>query len=145
MERLDRVIFYSLDKTIKTYRQFAQKRFFEQGFDITIDQWLVLNAIYEKPGITQLEIAGKVFNDTASVTRIIDLLIKKELLKRDVHSSDRRRFTLEITPGGTKLMTKIIHVVEKNREIALQGISDKELILMKETLNHIIDNCKQVL
>jgi MarR family transcriptional regulator, transcriptional regulator for hemolysin len=145
MERLDRVIFYSLDKTIKTYRQFAQKRFFEQGFDITIDQWLVLNAIYEKPDITQLEIAGKVFKDTASVTRIIDLLIKKELLKRDAHSTDRRRFTLELTNEGRKLMTKIIDVVEKNRDIALQDISDKELIRMKETLNHIIDNCKKVL
>jgi MarR family transcriptional regulator, transcriptional regulator for hemolysin len=145
MERLDRVIFYSLDKTIKTYRQFAQKRFFEQGFDITIDQWLVLNAIYEKPDITQQEIAGKVFKDTASVTRIIDLLIKKELLIRDAHSTDRRRFTLELTNEGRKLMIKIIDVVEKNRDIALQDISDKELIRMKETLNHIIDNCKKVL
>ncbi|HJW16221.1 MAG TPA: MarR family transcriptional regulator [Flavisolibacter sp.] len=145
MERLDRVIFYSLDKTIKTYRQFAQKRFFEQGFDITIDQWLVLNAINEKPDITQLEIAGKVFKDTASVTRIIDLLIKKELLKRDAHSSDRRRFTLALTNEGKKLITKITAVVEKNRDIALQGITDKDLIRMKETLNHIIDNCKKVL
>ena len=145
MERLDRVIFYSLDKTIKTYRQFAQKRFLEQGFEITIDQWLVLNAIYEKPDITQFDIAGKVFKDTASVTRIIDLLIKKGLLKREVHSSDRRRFTLELTTEGRKLITKITDVVEQNRSIALQGITEKELIRMKETLNHIIDNCKKVL
>jgi MarR family transcriptional regulator, transcriptional regulator for hemolysin len=145
MERLDRVIFYSLDKTIKTYRQFAQKRFLEQGFDITIDQWLVLNAIYEKPDITQFDIAGKVFKDTASVTRIIDLLIKKCLLKREVHSSDRRRFTLELTTEGRKLITKITDVVEQNRAIALQGITEKELIHMKETLNDIIDNCKKVL
>jgi MarR family transcriptional regulator, transcriptional regulator for hemolysin len=145
MERLDRVIFYSLDKTIKTYRQFAQKRFLEQGFDITIDQWLVLNAIYEKPDITQFDIAGKVFKDTASVTRIIDLLIKKGLLKREVHSSDRRRFTLELTTEGRKLITKITDVVEQNRAIALQGITENELIHMKETLNDIIDNCKKVL
>jgi DNA-binding MarR family transcriptional regulator len=145
MERLDRVIFYSLDKTIKTYRQFAQKRFFEQGFDITIDQWLVLNALYEKPDITQLEIAGKVFKDTASVTRIIDLLIKKGLLIREAHNTDRRRFTLELTAEGRKLITKITGVVERNRAIALQGITEKELIRMKETLNNIIDNCKKVL
>src|SRR6476660_6972282 len=145
MERLDRVIFYSLDKTIKTYRQFAQKRFFEQGFDITIDQWLVLNALYEKPDITQFEIASKVFKDTASVTRIIDLLIKKGLLIREAHSLDRRRFTLELTAEGKKLITKITGVVEQNRAIALQGITEKELIRMKETLNDIIDNCKKVL
>lgn len=145
MERLDRVIFYSLDKSIKTYRQFAQKRFFEQGLDITVDQWLVLNAIYEKPDITQLDIAGKVFKDTASVTRIIELLIKKGFLIRETHSTDRRRFTLELTPEGKKLMNKITDVVEQNRAIALQGISDNDLFRMKETLNHIINNCKNVL
>ena len=117
----------------------------EQGFDITIDQWLVLNAIHEKPDITQFEIASKVFKDTASVTRIIDLLIKKGLLIREAHNSDRRRFTLELTAEGRKLITKITGVVERNRAIALQGITEKELIRMKETLNNIIDNCKKVL
>jgi MarR family transcriptional regulator for hemolysin len=37
-EQLKEVIFYSLEKTIKTYGQFAQKRLREAGYDITIDQ-----------------------------------------------------------------------------------------------------------
>ena len=142
MERLDRVIFYSLDKSIKTYRQFAQKRFIEAGLDITIDQWLVLNAIAEKPGISQLEIAEKVFKDAASVTRIIDLLIKKQYLVREAHNSDRRRFSLELTKEGKALIKSIAKVVEQNRTKALKGIDEKDLLKMKETLNLIMDNCK---
>ncbi len=142
MERLDRVIFYSLDKSIKTYRQFAQKRFIEAGLDITIDQWLVLNAIAEKPGISQLEIAEKVFKDAASVTRIIDLLIKKQYLAREAHHSDRRRFSLELTKEGKALIKTIAKVVEQNRTKALKGIHEKDLLKMKETLNLIMDNCK---
>lgn len=142
MERLDRVIFYSLDKSIKTYRQFAQKRFVEAGLDITIDQWLVLNAIAEKPGISQLEIAEKVFKDAASVTRIIDLLIKKQYLVRAAHDTDRRRFSLELTKEGKTLIKTIAKVVEQNRAKALKGIHEKDLLKVKETLNLIIDNCK---
>jgi len=142
MEKLDRVIFYSLDKSIKTYRQFAQKRFIEEGLDITIDQWLVLNAIAERPDISQLEIAEKVFKDAASITRIIDLLIKKKYLQRDTHNSDRRRFTLGLTEEGKELIRNISKVVKQNRAKALKGITEKELVQMKQTLTQIINNCK---
>ena len=139
---MERVIFYSLDKSIKTYRQFAQRRFAEAGLDITIDQWLVLNAIHEKPDISQLEVAEKVFKDAASVTRIIDLLIRKNYLVREAHNSDRRRFSLELTTEGKNLMKHISKVVEQNRAKALKVINEKELLQMKETLSLIIDNCK---
>jgi DNA-binding MarR family transcriptional regulator len=142
METIEQVIFYTLDKTIKTYRQFAQRRLTEAGFDITIDQWLVLNSIATCEGISQLEIADRVFKDAASVTRIIDLLIKKGLLSREAHQSDRRRFTLEITKEGKGLMRTIAKVVEQNRRTALQGISEKNLVAVKETLQQITDNCK---
>lgn len=124
METIEQVLFYTLDKAIKTYRQFAQRRLTEAGFDITIDQWLVLNSIATHEGISQLEIAERVFKDAASVTRIIDLLIKKDLLERAAHESDRRRFTLEITKEGKSLMRNISKIVDQNRRTALQGISE---------------------
>jgi DNA-binding MarR family transcriptional regulator len=142
MEKLEGVIFYTLDKSIKTYRQFAQRRFIESGLDITIDQWLVLNTIHEKPGISQLEIADKVFKDAASVTRIIDLLIKKNLLERSQHGQDRRRFTLAITKEGQKMLDNVGRVVKQNRSIALDGLQDKNLEDLKKTLNTIIQNCQ---
>lgn len=142
MEKLEQVIFYSIDKTIKTYRQFAQKRFLEAGFDITIDQWLVLNAIAEKEDISQLEIAEKVFKDAASVTRIIDLLIKKNYLRRETHSSDRRRFTLELTKEGKTVIKNISRIVDQNRSKALKGVTEKDLLHMKQMLHLVINNCK---
>ena len=142
MEKLERVIFYALDKCIKTYRQFAQRRFIEAGLDITIDQWLVLNAISEKPDLSQLEIADRVFKDASSVTRIIDLLIKKEYLQRETHEWDRRRFSLGLTKEGQAIMKKIAKVVEQNRAQALKEISEGQLLQMRQTLSLIIDNCK---
>lgn len=142
MEKLESVIFYTLDKCIKTYRQFAQRRLAEADFDVTIDQWLVLNSIAEKPDISQLEIAEKVFKDAASVTRIIELLIKKNYLKRDAHQKDRRRFTLQITKEGKAMIKSVSKIVEQNRAIALNGLTEKDLNHMRQTLNTIIENCQ---
>ena len=74
---LNRVIFYTLEKTIKRYRQFAQHNIDRTGVDITIDQWLVLNILQETPTLGQLDIAERVFEDQASIARIMILLEKK--------------------------------------------------------------------
>jgi DNA-binding MarR family transcriptional regulator len=142
METVEQVIFYAMDRSIKTYRQFVQKRFSEEGYDITVDQWLVLNTISGHDGISQLEIAEKVFKDAASVTRIIDLLIKKGYLTRDAHTADRRRFTLDLTKEGKVLIRSIAKIAEQNRKAALKGIPEKNLVLVQETLQQITDNCK---
>lgn len=143
MEKIEGVIFYALDKSIKTYRQYAQKRFYEEGLDITVDQWLVLSAIADRPDISQLEIAEKVFKDAASITRIIDLLIRKNYLQRESHPADRRRFSLALTPEGKTVIRNMAKIVEENRARALKGIPEKDLQQMKQVLHLIIDNCKQ--
>jgi MarR family transcriptional regulator for hemolysin len=51
--RLQDVFFYSLESAIKSYRRFAQARIEEGGFDITIDQWLVLKTIEESPAASR--------------------------------------------------------------------------------------------
>lgn len=143
MEKLERVIFYVLDKTIKTYRQFAQRRLLQNGLDITIDQWLVLRSMADEPGISQLEIADRVFKDAASVTRIIDLLIKKGYLQRELHEQDRRRFKLQLTKEGKTLLKAVEKVADQNRAIALTGIDEQRLQHMRETLLTIIQNCQK--
>ena len=77
MEKLDEIIFYTLEKSIKTYRKFAQQQLLKNGYDITIDQWLVLKTLQENQQLSQNQIAELVFKDFASITRIIELLVKK--------------------------------------------------------------------
>ena len=72
---LNDIIFYTLEKSIKSYRQYAQKQLIMNNFDITIDQWLILKSIKENSGLTQQQIGINVFFFFASVTRIIELLV----------------------------------------------------------------------
>lgn len=141
MEKLDQIIFYSLEKAIKSYRQFAQKSINTHGLDITIDQWLVLKTIQDYPEFTQQQIAGHVFKDYASITRIIELLVSKNILHRTAHPNDRRRFTLTITPQGSEILAALTPVINTNRKQALKGIASKEIQELKDTLHIIIENC----
>lgn len=140
MEQLDNIIFYHLEKAIKSYRQYAQKQIEAAGIDITIDQWLVLKSIEADPALPQQQIAAKVFKDVASITRIIELLVKKEYLKRDFHESDRRRFRLTLTDTGKQVLKTLQPIIINNRKTALNGITQKDTEKLNELLQKITSN-----
>lgn len=140
MENLNSIVFYTIDKAIKSYRQFAQKRLKQAGFTLTIDQWLVLKAIEQDSSAPQQQIAAAVFKDVASITRIIELMVQKGYLKREFHSEDRRRFKITLTDMGENVLEKMQPHILANRNQALEGISAPEIELLQKVLSRITDN-----
>lgn len=141
MEILDNIIFYHIEKAIKSYRQFAQMRIKQAGIHLTIDQWLVLQVLHNEPEIQLKDLAAKVFKDNASITRIIFLLEKNDYIRKASHKEDGRRVLLSITKSGRKAMEQAGSIVLQNREHALKGISIKSIHDTIQTLNKISSNC----
>jgi MarR family transcriptional regulator for hemolysin len=141
MEKLEEIFFYTMEKAIKSYRQMAQRNINKTGLDITIDQWLVMKSLQTNPSMMQHELATAIFKDAASVTRIIDMLIRKKYLMRAVHNHDRRRTELSITPRGKIILKKVQTIINSNRTTALLGISQLRIKSAREVLSNIITNC----
>lgn len=141
MENLNEIIFYSLDKAIRTYRQYAHQQLIANGFDVTIDQWLVLKSLNDNPGLPQHQIAEITFKDYASLTRIIELLVKKGYLERTIHTHDRRRFKLTLTTHAHEVLKAMQRVIVSNRKQALTGIGKERIDELQLTLNQLIQNC----
>jgi len=142
METLESINFYLLDKAIRTYRMYSQKKLRENGYNITVDQWLIIKVLLENPGISQQEIAERAFKDNASVTRIIDLLVKSKYLNRKVNNKDRRKSILSVTDSGEAIIHKVQELVLQNRKTAQVGIQLEELENLNATLKKIIANCQ---
>lgn len=143
MQDLDQVIFYRLERTIRSYRQFAQREIRTAGHSITVDQWLTMKNILENPGIKQYDLAEKAFKDNASITRIIELLVKAGYLERTVNAEDRRRSTLKATRKGAKIVSQVNQVVEQNRQTALRNTTATELETTAGFLEKVVNNCRK--
>ncbi len=143
MENLNSVIFYNIEEAIKTYRMYAQNQLKINHLKITIDQWLVLKCLKENPNATQIELAEKVFKDNASITRIVELLVRANFLQRQVNQTDRRKFDLKITASGDKILDDVYKIVIKNRAKALENISAAEIETVNGILKKISSNCKK--
>lgn len=141
MEKLNTTFFYNLERTVKIYRQFFQNQFKINGFDITLDQWLILHTVAEYPDCTQNDIAEKVFKDKASVTRIIELLVQNGFLSRAIHPTNRRMFQLTISEKGLETIEKLTKLVPQIRQKALEGIAPASVAAAQDMLTLIVQNC----
>lgn len=142
MEKLNDTLLYTLDKCFRTYNQFAQRNVRQAGYDITIDQWLILKSVAENPDITQNDIGKIVFKDNASITRIIQLLVNAGYLVREIYPTDRRRVNLILTESGKKITIAVNEIAIENRAAALRHVDAKSIEQMKELLLQIIENCQ---
>lgn len=143
MEKLDSIIFYSIDKAIRSYRQFAQRQLKQRGIEITVDQWLVLKAVLEHPKLQQNELSERVFKDAASVNRIIALLVKNGYLERKVDAKNRRLTVLKVSSKGIQILSEMDSIIQRNRQTALLGIDEvlKEQVMF--AMERISENTKQ--
>ncbi|MFA6702967.1 MAG: MarR family transcriptional regulator [Dysgonamonadaceae bacterium] len=116
------------------------KAFSQEGIDITTEQWTILSCLWNKDKIIQQEICDLTQKDKPSVTRLIDNLEKKDLVRRVLDPSDRRNNLIHLTSRGISLKQKTTEVVNGIVNHALKDISDDELISAKDVLLRIMYN-----
>src|SRR5690606_31425939 len=131
---------FLLDRTARRVKQYAQKRFKEVDFNITVDQWLVLKHLYEHNDMTQRELADLIFKDTPTLTRIIDLLCTKGLTERKIDPADRRCFNVRLTEEGKQKVKQLKPKIREVRLKAWEGLSDQDFAHFKKVLNTIYSN-----
>jgi DNA-binding MarR family transcriptional regulator len=141
-QKLEEVLYYLIEKTNKVIRRYSQVRFSEAGIDITVDQWLVLKKIGDSERITQIELANALFKDRASITRILDLLLDKRLVKKE-EGADKRAYELALTPNGQKFMQQALVVVKSARKKGIETMSETEKEQLRTSLQKIITNLDQ--
>lgn len=135
-------LFDSLEKSTKSYRQLTQANITAAGIAITLDQWQVLKTLQANPDITYQEIADTVFKDLASITRIIDRLVRKGAVSRAPHSEDRRRSALTLTAAGSESIRAVEPIIRACRRQALRAITPAAVSRAKVVLARIVLNCE---
>lgn len=131
---------FLLDRTARRVKQYAQQKFKEYRFNVTVDQWLVLKHLYENGEMKQNALAGILFKDNPTITRIIDLLCQKNLTVRKPHPSDRRSFLIGLTRQGVAKVEQMRPRIKNIRLKAWEGLSQRDFKHFQKILNTIYNN-----
>ncbi|TAH01711.1 MAG: MarR family transcriptional regulator [Sphingobacteriales bacterium] len=128
---------YLLDRTSRRIKQFATQRFKEANFDITVDQWHILKHLDIDNVKNQSDLAELTGKDHPTITRIIDLLCKKNLTERKPHPKDRRSFLVTLTEEGQNTVKQLTPLVATIRMKAWENLSEHDYNDLKRILDTI--------
>ncbi|SFN49784.1 transcriptional regulator, MarR family [Chitinophaga sp. YR627] len=132
--------FFKLDATLKRIRNYWQKTFDANKKDITVDQWLLIENLYKHKKITHNELAKLTSKDITTVSRIIELLVKKELVVREGSPQDRRKVYLQLTVKGAEKYKDVRPLVLDMRKTGWAGLTEYDYTELTRILDAIYQN-----
>lgn len=117
-----------------------QKKFKQQGLEITIEQWSVLYHLWKQDGMSQQELCNATFRDKPSITRLVDNLEKLQLVKRVASKDDRRMNMIYVTGQALELQDITMCIANETLNEALENVSPDKIEVAKEVLQLVYDN-----
>ena len=114
------------------------------GINITPEQYLVLDILWEKQSLSQQNIADIIQKDKNSVTKIIDSLEKKNFVNRVVDTKDRRINKIELTEEGLALEKITTEVAINFMNDTIKDIDTQDLDKLVEVMRKLNDNLDNI-
>lgn len=109
---------------------------------LTNAQWIPLFKLYVGSASTVAELARECNLDAGAMTRLLDRLETKALLKRVRSSDDRRVVNLELTAEGRAAAKQIPAVLCRVQNAHMQGFTHAEWQTLTSLLRRILENAQ---
>ena len=114
--------------------------FKKNGVNLTAEQYLVMDTLWNEGTLTQQEIAFIIQKDKNSVTQFIDNLEKKGLVTRSVSRDDRRVNNIFVTKEGMALKDSTKQLAIDTMNKALEGIPEEDVLTFVDVLKKVCAN-----
>ena len=110
-------------------------------FGVSPQQYNVLRILkgQHPKAITVNQIAERMLDKNSNASRLVDKLVVKALVKREVCEKDRRQMDVAITDKGLKLLTEMESNIEHIDQVISKSVTKKEA----EQLNIILDKIRE--
>lgn len=131
---------FPIDRAIKMIRSKYNTVFKQLGFEITTEQWVLIEKLYWNNGQSQSDLADGSYKNAPTVSRIIDLLVKKGFVERQRFENDRRRYKIFLTEEGREVVETCYPAILELRESGWRNLTDDDYETFMRIINQITDN-----
>ena len=128
-------IFFQLSRVSRSGIRYWNKKVVK--FGVTPSQGLLLNFLSEKDQVTSKYLGEKMEFDSATITGLIDRLVKVKLIERRDNPDDRRAILVCLTEKGLETAKKIRSIVGVENKAFLSNLTDEEGLILRSLLKKI--------
>jgi DNA-binding MarR family transcriptional regulator len=134
----------SIVRTGRLLTNSVNNHFLAGGANITFEQLeaLLHIALNADTQIIQRDLAELLHKNKSGILRTIDLLEKKQFVKRSPVPGDRRKNIIEATPKGTRVAKAAIESFRQIEQSLIKKISPEELLICDRVLSIIRQECE---
>lgn len=133
-----------IDRNYKLIKSMFLKAFNELNQPITIDQWIIMDILNEKGTLAQHQLAELSFKDVSTVSRIINLMVEKDLITKRKSDDDKRRYDIALTQSASDIISAVQDDINVIRKQLLKGIKVQEYKELIRMLDKIYENAHDV-
>lgn len=137
IQNIDNTFFNLINETSKELKKQLYIELEKQGISLPIEQLNVLLYVYSNNKVNQQHIADATGKDKTTITRFIDVMIKKNLLRKKSSKIDTRQKLISITKNGKEILDKTMIIINHFNTNIEKSIDKKELQLLKKNLKSI--------
>jgi MarR family transcriptional regulator, organic hydroperoxide resistance regulator len=102
--------------------------------DLSVPQCDVLTTLTEREGVSQQELAARLYVTKGNISGLIDRLVASGLVERRTLAGDRRSHAIHLTPAGRDLARRGIEVQKAFVDQTFGRIAPERLALFEELL-----------
>jgi DNA-binding MarR family transcriptional regulator len=107
---------------------------------VSIGMWYFLRALWEEDGLTQRELSRRVRMMEPTTATALESMERRGLISRTRNAEDRRKVNIRLTEEGRRLRDVLLPYAIEVNQVALAGISPKQIPLLREQLARIKRN-----
>ena len=111
-----------------------------EQFGLNAMQFAVLKHLANGDAGTAADLCRVMYYDGGSMTRVVDRLEERGLLRRERCREDRRVVYLRVAPNGRALLPRLLAAASGVIEAHLAGFSPAETQMLKAYLKRMIEN-----
>ncbi|ADV28349.1 transcriptional regulator, MarR family [Pseudoxanthomonas suwonensis 11-1] len=107
---------------------------YQKRFGLAITEWRVMAVLGRFPDLSANEVAERTAMDKVAVSRAVARLLERSLIKREIHSDDRRRSVLSLSEVGYTVYDEIAPMALSAEARLVAALDDGE----REVLDRLL-------
>lgn len=105
-----------------------------RGEDLTVPQFRTLMFFHNRPGEALKAAAEHIGFTLPAMSRLVEALVSRDLLSRQVCARDRRRVSITLTSAGDSHLEEVVQAARKNLARRLDGLGNEDVERIGEAL-----------
>jgi DNA-binding MarR family transcriptional regulator len=140
---LDDSLGFAIARAHKALKTEVRRTLLESGLGVTVEQWGILSRLRESDGRSHKDLAESLFKDTPTITRMVDVMAGRGMVRRRRDAKDRRVYKVFLTDEGRRLRRELEPLMADVSERCFSFLRESERKRFKDMLDRLVEHLEK--